>query len=107
MRAADHEIAGNDAPKLGKVRAGFTVCELAARFRVSPDKVRLWINRGELTAINTAASRCGKPRWVVTPEALADFEKKRQCAVPTTKLARRKRPKDQIDFYPDSGEMTR
>ena len=27
---------------------GYTVADVAARYRVSPDKVRGWINRGEL-----------------------------------------------------------
>jgi transposase len=41
---------------------GLTVADVAARYRVGEDKVRLWIRRGELAAINTAATLCGKPR---------------------------------------------
>jgi hypothetical protein len=67
---------------------------------VSPDKVRAWINRGELRAINTAAVLCGKPRWVITVEALAEFEKRR-AGGPPPKLPRRRRRGAQIDFYPD------
>src|SRR5689334_7248369 len=36
--------------------AGLTVADVAARLRVSPDKVRKWIERGELVGINTAAT---------------------------------------------------
>jgi excisionase family DNA binding protein len=40
---------------------GLTVREVARRYRVSPDKVRAWIRRGELAAVNTASTLCGKP----------------------------------------------
>jgi transposase len=53
---------------------GLTVRDVARRYRVSPDKVRGWIKQGELPAVNTAATMCGKPRWVITPEELARFE---------------------------------
>jgi hypothetical protein len=36
--------------------AGLTVREFALRYRVGEDKVRGWITRGEVTAINTAAA---------------------------------------------------
>jgi hypothetical protein len=81
--------------------SGLTVANVAARYRVSPDKVRGWIARGELAAVNVAANLSGKPRWVVTPEALEQFERHRRGGV-TPKPAR-KRPKvtNAIDFYPD------
>ena len=61
-----------------RVSSGLTVEDAARRYRVSPDKVRGWIALGELKAVNTAARLCGKPRWVIPPEALADFEKPRR-----------------------------
>jgi hypothetical protein len=61
--------------------------------------VRGWIARGELAAINTAAALCGRPRWVVTADALAAFERRR-VGGPPQKTPRRPRVK-QIDFYPD------
>jgi hypothetical protein len=78
---------------------GFTVADVAARYRVSPDKVRGWIAKGVLRAINTATVLCARPRWVVPPEALAEFERGRQGG-PLPKPVRRKRlpPKD---YYPD------
>jgi transposase len=81
---------------------GKTVREIARRYRVSPDKVRAWIARGEMKAINTADRLCGKPRWVILPEALADFDRSRQAQTPATKPApRRKRQAGQTDWYPD------
>jgi hypothetical protein len=65
-----------DAPLMSQA-VGLTVKDVARRYRVSPDKVRLWIARGELVAINTTATLCGKPRWVILPEALAEFERRR------------------------------
>jgi len=80
--------------------AGLTVADAALRYRVSPDKVRAWIRRGELRAINTAATLCGKPRWVIPPEALAEFEKGRRGG-PATKPQRRRRRQAETDYYPD------
>jgi hypothetical protein len=81
--------------------AGLTVHDLAKRYRVSPDKVRNWIRKGELPAINTADRCCGRPRFVVTHEALAEFERGRQAAMP--KVSKRKRDKKiyEVDYYPD------
>jgi hypothetical protein len=79
---------------------GSVVREVARRLRVSEDKIRHWIARGELKAINTATDMCGKPRWVITPEALADFEKKR-AGGPAPKPQRRRRQPAVIDFFPD------
>jgi hypothetical protein len=81
-------------------RTGLTVREVARRYRVSPDKVRGWIKRGELTAINTAAALSHKPRWVITIDALTAFERRRTSAPPQP-APRRRRPAGQTDYYPD------
>jgi excisionase family DNA binding protein len=82
--------------------AGLTVAEVARRYRVGPDKVRRWIARGELAAINTAATLCGRPRWVITPEALAAFERGRAATTPARRSTRRRRRRHVVeDFYPD------
>jgi hypothetical protein len=67
---------------------------------VSPDKIRGWITRGELAAINTAALLCARPRWVVLPAALAAFEERRRGSTPPRPAPRRKRTQ-LVDFYPD------
>ena len=81
-------------------RRGLTVADVAARYRVSPDKVRGWIARGELRAINTASVLCAKPRWVIPNEALAEFERPR-AGGPPPKPPRRQRRRAVIDYYPD------
>jgi hypothetical protein len=80
--------------------AGLTVADVARRYRVGPDKVRSWIVRGELAAVNTAAALCGRPRWVVTADALAAFEQRRAGGPPPRPQRRRKRTA-LVDFYPE------
>lgn len=80
---------------------GLTVADVAKRFRVSPDKVRTWIRRGDLPAINTADRRCARPRFVVTPESLAAFERRRQAATPNAPKPKRRKRTALVDYYPD------
>jgi excisionase family DNA binding protein len=76
-----------------------TVHEVARRYRVGEDKVRAWIARGELAAVNTATAMCGRPRYVVLPDALKNFERLR-VAGPTPRPAHRRKRPTAIDFYP-------
>jgi hypothetical protein len=82
------------------IPAGLTVRDVARRLRVGEDKVRLFIKRGELAAVNTAASLCGRPRWVISPDALKAFERRR-AAGPPPKTPRRRKQNAMVDFYPD------
>jgi transposase len=81
------------------LQAGLTVPDIAKRYRVGEDKVRGWITRGELQALNTSDVLCGRPRYVVTVEALAKFEAGRRAA----KVEKTKRRKKSAvpDYYPD------
>src|SRR5437667_12869674 len=74
-----------------RLTSGLTVRDLARRYRVGADKVRSWIARGELAAINTAATLCGRPRWVVTADTLAEFERRRTGGPPAKPARRCKR----------------
>jgi hypothetical protein len=85
---------------MADIHRGLTTADVARRYRIGEDKVRALIQAGELRAINTASALCGKPRWVVTPEALADFEKRR-AGGPTPKAPRRRQPAGAVDFFPD------
>ena len=80
---------------------GYTVRDLARRFRVSPARIRTLIGRGDLVAVNTADALSAKPRWVILPEALEQFERSRQTSAPPPKAKRKSRQNGQIDFYPD------
>ncbi len=80
---------------------GLTVLDVAKRFRVSPDKVRGWIRRGELLAVNTADNLYGRPRFIISPESLAAFERGRQAATPTAPKPRRRKRTNLVDYYPD------
>ena len=80
--------------------AGYTVAALCRRWRVGADKVRGFIRRGELLAVNLASHLSGKPQWRITPEAVAAFEARRTSA-PPPKTPRRKKRTGEIDFFPD------
>jgi excisionase family DNA binding protein len=79
---------------------GYTPRELARLLRVNADRVRRWIENGELKALNLATVRCGRPRYVILPHHLEEFEKLRQAG-PPPRPSRRRRPVAMTDFYPD------
>jgi hypothetical protein len=81
--------------------AGLTVADVARRYRVGPDKVRAWIDGGELKAVNTSAALCGRPRWVIPPEALATFEQRRAGGPAPKPQRRRRRQTKEIDYFPN------
>jgi excisionase family DNA binding protein len=80
--------------------SGYTPNELARLLRVSADRVRRWITNGELQALDTAPSRCGRPRYVILPHHLAEFERRRAAAAPKPAPRRRKRTTE-VDYFPD------
>jgi hypothetical protein len=64
--------------------------QLAAQMGIDPGKVLLWIQRGDLAAVNCASLPTGRPRWRISAEALQDFERRRS-ARPTPRQPRRRR----------------
>jgi excisionase family DNA binding protein len=54
------------------------VAPVAQQFGVSPHKVLRWIEIGELTAVNVAATTSSRPRWRISQEALDAFIAARQ-----------------------------
>lgn len=73
--------------------------DVANRYRVGEDKVRMWISKGELAAVNTAAALCGRPRWVISTEALVAFERRRAGGRPPEPQRKRRRAVS-VDYYP-------
>jgi excisionase family DNA binding protein len=79
---------------------GLTTRDVSRRLLVSEDKVRRWIANGELRAINTANALCGRPRYVITQEALAEFERCRTVGPPPKPPRRKRKPSDCVDYFP-------
>jgi hypothetical protein len=61
---------------------GLTVREFARRYRMGKDRALAMIHSGALRALNVASTRCGRPRYVIMPEALLEFEKATRRACP-------------------------
>src|SRR5262249_10182210 len=93
-----HTVAGLSRRILTR---GWTVSELARRFRVGEDRIRGWIKRGEMIALNVAEVKRGRPRFVVNTEEDERFEQGRWVAAPAKPAPRHKRrPAGQVDFFP-------
>jgi hypothetical protein len=80
--------------------AGFSVADLARRWKVGPDKIHGFLRRGELIGVNLATNLCGRPQWRITPESVRAFEERRTSA-PPAKPARRRKRTVAVDYYPD------
>ena len=75
----------------------YSVRDLVQRFRVTEHTILAWISSGELAAINVGVTPGKKkPRWRVTQEALADFERRRMPTPPAPQSRRRKRPEEDV-----------
>jgi len=73
-----HEGTGSRSalrPKPAKDR--YTPPELATQWGVSPDKIRAWIQSGELAATDVSATQGGRPRYLISQEAIETFEARR------------------------------
>lgn len=79
-----------------------TVADLCDKYGVTEHTVLGWIKNGELVAVNVGRRPgAGKPRWRISPEALAAFELSRESGGAPTPKAKRKRQADPevIQFY--------
>ena len=56
--------------------------EVARERGIGVSKVLGWIKSGQLDAVNCAASADGQPRWRVSREALAAFDRQRKAVRP-------------------------
>lgn len=64
---------------------------LAKIWGVDETKITEFIAAGELKAVNLARRGCRNPRWKISPQAIADFERSRQPIPTATKATPRKR----------------
>jgi hypothetical protein len=70
---------------------------VAKALAVHPQKVRGFIESGELEAFNLATKRCGRPRYRITLAALNAFLERRKV-VPRTVTTHRRRDRDAPGF---------
>ena len=54
-----------------------TILRFCQRYGIGHDKVYGWIADGTLHAVNVATKTGGRPRWVIPPESLMEFEAQR------------------------------
>jgi excisionase family DNA binding protein len=86
-------------PALPDPPAAYTVQQVATRLQIDDDAVRALIRSGELRAFNVGLGKA-KPRYRITSEALADFERKRTVGPPPARpRRRRRRAADVIPFF--------
>jgi hypothetical protein len=84
---------------LPDLRPMYTVAQVARRLMVDPDIVRGWCRSGTLRAVNVGRGSV-KPRFRISPEALADFERKRAMGPPPPRpRRRRRRDPEVIEFF--------
>ena len=72
---------------------------LARRLGVSPDKIRAWIQAGELRAVNVATNRSGTPRWLIDERDLEAFERLRTVPPKPTTRRRQRSMQHIIKFF--------
>lgn len=73
--------------------------EAARLLRVKPEKVRAWIAKGELRAVNVGDRT--RPRWRIMAADLASFLARRSATPPPKPAPRRRRKQSAgiIEFY--------
>lgn len=79
---------------------GYTVADLARRWRIGEDKVRAFLRRGELIGVNLAANLSARPQWRITPESVELFERRRTSAPPPRPPRRKRQPPGWVDYFP-------
>jgi transposase len=84
------------------VASTLSVRDIADRYGRTEATILCWIKSGELRAINVGRKPgAKKPRWRITPEALAAFELARESGTPAPVKTRRRQKRDGavIQFY--------
>ena len=73
--------------------------QLARHYTVSPDKVLSWIDAGELRAVDVRSPGSARPRWRISPDAIAEFEARRAATPPPKSRPRRKRQEGITEYF--------
>jgi hypothetical protein len=74
--------------------------DIAARYGVGIDRVLSWIRDRDLVALNLAKrAESKRPRYVVTLEALLDFEQRRAMVPPARALRRKRHRREGVTEY--------
>lgn len=74
--------------------------QVAKRLGVNPGKIAGFIKSGQIAAIDVSLNPgSGRPRWRITPEALADFEASRSNKPTTTRPKPRRRVARATSYY--------
>lgn len=83
-------------------RTGITPAEAARYLRVSADFIRDEIRAGRLGAIDTSRQRGRRPRFVILPHHLMEWERSRAAAQAEKPVTERRRNRPvAIDYFPD------
>jgi excisionase family DNA binding protein len=79
----------------------YSVKDLEERLGVGEHTILGWIKSGELKAINVGRVAGKRPKWRISPEALAAFELGRESGGPpvATKTKRKKADPEVITYY--------
>jgi hypothetical protein len=80
--------------------AFLTPPDIAKILQIKPGKVIGWIDRGELSAVNIAADRAGRPRWRISQSSLEEFLAARGNRKPIKASRRRKSALTVQEFFP-------
>lgn len=76
----------------------YTPREVAQARGVGINKVHTWIRSGQLEAVNVSEGNA-RPRWRITPDALAAFDHKRSSRRAIQPAAPKRRRRDSITEY--------
>lgn len=76
----------------------FTPPQLSKRWRCKPSTVIAAIKRGDLRAFNLASPGCTRPRFRISPEAVAEFELRKSVVTPVKAIRTRRRDESVKSF---------
>ena len=72
--------------------------DVAGRYGCNLSKIIYWLKTGQLQGINIAADNGKRPRWRISPEAVAAFEASRSPSPPAAPAPRQRRQKRDPSF---------